>query len=169
MNRLIIVLGSLLLVAALAAPALSWGPRRGGGNSKGNWGGGYSGPEQSSRGYVELTEEQRTKLTELDKKFFDETNKTRNDLFAKSAELNTELNTDNPDLAKAKAIQNEISGLRAALDEKRMDYELEVRKITPDNQYSRGYGSGYGRGGGSNMRGYGRNMGRGFGPGSCRN
>lgn len=169
MRRLIIILVSLVLVGVLSVPAFSWGPRWGEGNSKGNWRGDYCGPGQYNRGYYELTEEQRTKLTKLDKKFFDETNKTRNDLWAKSAELDTVLNTDDPDVAKAKTIQEEISDLRAALDEKRMEYELEARKIVPDAQYNRSKGRGYGFGRGYHMRGYDQHMGRGFGPGSCWN
>lgn len=165
MRRLIIMLVSLVLIGILSVPAFSWGPRWGSGNSKGNWRGDYCGPWQYNRGYHELTEEERTKLTELDKKYFDETNKTRNDLWAKSAELDKALKTDDPDVANAKTIQGEISDLRAALDEKRMEYELEVRKIVPNVQYKRGKDRGYGFGRGYHMRGYDQNTGRGFGPG----
>jgi zinc resistance-associated protein len=164
MKRIMTVMASLLLVAALAVPAFSWGPRGGGRDSRDNMRGGYYGPGQYSRGYEALTEEQRAKLADLDKKYFDETNKTRNDLIAKSAELDTVLGKADPDAAKAKELQNEISGLRSVLGEKRMEYQLEVRKIVPDAQYGRGYGRGYGAG-----RGYGRHMDRGFGPGACWN
>jgi len=61
-----------------------------------------------------------------------------------------------PDREKVKALQKELSDLRAKIDEKRLNYELEARKIIPDDQRAGRYGRGY----------YGRHMG-GYGPGVC--
>jgi zinc resistance-associated protein len=143
------------------------------------WGGGpgqgYCGDYGPGAG--NLTEEQRTQLDTLNKKFFDETAQLRNEMWTKSSELRALLNSPNPDADKARALQKEITGLRAQLAEKRLDLELEERKIAPDARYGSGYGrggygKGYGRGYGHHMRGhgpgggYGHHMG-GYGPGSC--
>ena len=65
------------------------------------------------------------------------------------------------DPAKAKALQNEISELRAKMAQARIDLELEERNIAPAGNYGPGYWRGYGPG----MRGYGRHMMGAYGPG----
>jgi zinc resistance-associated protein len=100
-------------------------------------------------------------LDTLNKKFHDETAELRNDLWNKRGELSALLNSPNPDAEKAKALQKEISDLRANLAEKRLDFELEERKVAPEGSYGRGYGKGSGKGYG---KGYGHHMG-GYGPG----
>ena len=116
---------------------------------------GYSG--SSDRGYNTITPEQRAQLEQLDRKFYDETANFRDKIWAKSAELDALLNRTNPDIEKARALQREIHDLRARLDQKKIDYELEARKINPEPRLS------YGRG-----RGDGWPM-RGRGPGACWN
>jgi len=167
MTRVTKVLGIALLVGVIAVPVFAWahGWSRGH-HMMGPWGSGPGycyGPE---RGYENLTEEQRTQLEQLDRKFYDETAKLRNEIWSKSAELNNVLNAPNPDLEKAKSLQRDISDLRAKVDEKRLNYELEARKITPDERFAQGYGRGYY---GHHMGGYGRHMMGGYGPGSCWN
>lgn len=85
---------------------------------------------------------------------------------ARSLELDDLLNSADPDIDRAKALQKEINDLRASMDEKRLSYELEARKVIPDGRIGRGYG----RGCGDHMRGYGPGMGtsRDMGPGFCR-
>ena len=179
MKRLIGLLGILVLVGAIAIPVLAHGPGQGRGPQRG-WGGGpgqgYCGDYGPGAG--NLTEEQRTQLETLHKKFYDETAQLRNEMWTKSRELSALLNSPNPDADKARALQKEISGLRSQLAEKRLDFELEERKIAPDARYGygygrgsgKGYGKGYGRGYGHHMggygpeRGYGHHMG-GYGPG----
>jgi Spy/CpxP family protein refolding chaperone len=166
MTRLTKTLGIALLIATLAVPvfafAYDWGR---GHHMVGPWGrGGYY-----ERDYGNITEEQRGRLAELDRKFYDETANLRNEVWTKSGELNVLLNSPNPDLEKAKALQKEISDLRTMLDEKRLSYELEVRKIDPDLRFGRGYGRGYY---GHHMEGYGPGMGSGwhrggYGFGTC--
>ncbi len=74
------------------------------------------------------------------------------------------LDSSTPDAEKATALQKEISDLKAKMAEKRLSYDLEVRKIAPDTQERR-YGRGYGRGYGRSMMGEGpRTGGRGQGP-----
>jgi len=169
MKRLGTVLGITLLVAALAVPVFAWGEGWiWGHHMMGQWdrGPGYSG--QYDRGYGNLTEEQASKLDQLDRKFYSETADLSDKIWSKSAELDTLLSSADPDLEKARALQKEINDLRAKLDEKRLNYELEARKVNPDTQFGRGYGRGYGR----HMWGQGPGMGRGrhmggYGPGAC--
>ena len=112
------------------------------------------------RGYDRLTEDQRNQLDKLHRGFYDETAQLRKQLSDKSGELNTIFKSSNPDVAKARALQKEITGLRSQLAEKRLDFELEERKIAPDARYGHGYGRGSGKGYG---KGYGRGYGRGYG------
>ena len=188
MKRLIALLGILVLVGAIAIPVLAHGPGQGRGHHMGQGGGqGYGPCGDYGSGASNLTEEQRTQLDTLNKKFHDETAQLRNEMWTKSRELSNILNSANPDADKARALQKEISGLRSQLAEKRLNFELEERKVAPDARYGsgygrgsgKGYGRGYGRGSGHHMGGYGPGMGyghhmggygpgMGYGPGGCR-
>jgi zinc resistance-associated protein len=145
--------GIALLVSIAAVSAFAHGPGWG-------WGHGQHMMDSWNRGgaYGNLTDEQRNELSRLDRKYFNETADLRNKLWTKESELQTILNSPNPDIDKAKAVQKEISDLRAKLDEKRIEYETDVRKVAPDTAY--GY---YGH----HMGGYGPMMG--YGPGACWN
>ena len=147
-----------LLVGALAVPVVAWSH---------GWGRGHhmmeprgSAPEYcwgSERGYGDVTKEQQSKLEELDQKLYSETTDLRNEIWAKSAELDSLLRSPDPDPEKVKALQRELSDLRAKVDEKHLAYELEARKILPELRSSERYGMGYGhhRGGYGYHRGYG--------------
>lgn len=153
MKKLTAIVCTLLLVGALAVPVLAWGPGSG-------WGRhhmmGYRGDGPGyGRGYSEnLTAEQRSRLDSLDRKFYNETEDLRDQIWTKSRELDSVLSTSDPDLEKAKALQREINELSAKLDEKTLQYEVETRKIAPD-QPGYGYGGGYA----PHMRGYNRGSG----------
>ena len=152
MKKTITVLGIVLLIAAFAYPVFGRGPGWGRGyHMMGDWdrgqmmGNGSRGPGYGgayNRGNSNLTEDQAKELETLDKKFTDETADLREKLWTKSGELNTLMNSADPDATKAKALQGEISDLRTKMAEKRTGYELEARKINPDNRYGRGYGRG---------------------------
>jgi len=152
MKRLMTILGVLVLVGAVAVPVMALGP--GWGHMMG-WGYGPGGG-----GYANLTDEQQNELAALDRKFFDETKNLQDQIWTKSGELNALLNSPNPDLDKAKALQGEISDLRAKLDQERFNYDLQARKILPDQGTGYAYGRGYGR----HMGPYGYG-----GPGTCWN
>jgi Spy/CpxP family protein refolding chaperone len=176
MKRLGIVIGIILLIAAIAYPVFGHGP----GWAKkhpmlDNRGGGPGYCWQYDRRDSNLTSEQRTRLDQLSQKFSEKTAPLRDKIWAKSDELNTVLNSPEPDTEKAKALQREISELRSQLAEHRLAFEIEERKINPDFRSGGRYGKGYGRhmkGYGSG-KGYGRHMrdyGPGYGPGgSCWN
>ena len=162
MKRLFVLLGSLLLVSALAMPLLAHGPGfTRGPHMMGPWGtdSGYWG--QHERGYGNVTEEQRSKLQELDRKFYNETTTLRNEIMAMSDELNNMLNRADPDPEKAKTLQKSLSELRAKMDEKRLAYTLETRTIIPEFRSRHRYEGGYRH----HKRGYGSGMG--YRPGSC--
>ena len=163
MKKLLIVLGGVVLVASLAVPLLANGP----GWSPGHHMRGYRGSDRGScwgydRSHRDLSGEQRIALEELDKKFYEETSKLKNEIRAKSAELNSLFNSTDPDPEKLRAFQRELSELRAKMDDRRLSYELEARKILPESRFSGGYGRDYY---GHHMRGFGPGMS--YGPGSC--
>ena len=162
MKRLFVLLGTVMLVSALAMPLLAHGPGfTRGPHMMGPWGtdSGYCG--QHERGYGNLTEEQRSTLQELDRKFYNETATLRNEIMAMSDELNNLLNSADPDPEKAKTLQKSLSELRAKMDEKRLSYTLETSKIIPEFRSRHRYGWGYRH----HKRGYGSGMG--YHPGSC--
>ena len=151
MKKLATTLGILLLVGVLVAPVFAY---------RGSWGGWSAGPGscwQDSETYGNLTESQNAELGRLEQKFSNDTAKLRDEIWAKSEELNTLLNEANPDVKKVRALQKEITALRAEMDRQRIDFELKARKITPNSGYSRGYSRGYGR----HMMGYGGGYGHG--------
>ena len=159
MKTLVTILGILVLVGAVAVPVMAWQPGWGWGHHMmGDWG---NGPEYG-RDYGNLTSDQRSKLDALDRKFYDETSDLRNQIWAKSRELDSVLDSSNPDLEKAKSLQKDISELKAKMDEKRLSYELETRKIIPEDRLGSAYGGGYGH----HMGPYGPGM-MGYGPGYC--
>jgi zinc resistance-associated protein len=150
MKKLTTIVGVFALASLLAVPVFA---------HRGGWGGWTHGPGgdcwRGPEGYGDLTEDQRTEMDALEQKFFGDTSQLRKELWAKTDELDFALSSSDPDPDKAKALQNEISELRAKLAEKRLDLELEARKIAPEG-YGRRLGRGYGRqmkGGGWNRYG----------------
>jgi zinc resistance-associated protein len=99
-------------------------------------------------------------LNQLRQKFFDDTATLRSDLWAKQGELNALLNSPNPDQTKVRQLQDEVNDLRTKLSQKRLDFELEAKKIVPNA------GPGPGMYGGG--PGYGMHQGP-YGPGHCWN
>jgi Spy/CpxP family protein refolding chaperone len=168
MKRLGIVIGIVALMAVIAYPVFGHGPGWGRGNHMtGNWGGGPGYCWQYDKRDLNLTPEQQTSLDQLTREFSKKTDTLRNEIWAKSDELNTVLNAPDPDAEKAKTLQKEISDLRSRLAEHQLAFEIESRKIDPDFRSRGGYGKGDGRhmGGYGPGKGYGRHM-RGYGPGN---
>ena len=171
MRKALTTLGILILVGFLTAPVFAH--RWGGGK---NYGGPGAGPCWSdSEDYANLSETQRGELEKLEEKYINDTTKLREQIWEKSTELNTMLNSPDPDAKKAKALQKEISNLKAKMGEQRLNFELEARKIAPNARLSRGYARDGHRGYGSRGHGYGMGYhhgqqgnygpgGRGYGP-----
>ena len=139
MRKVMTTLGILILMGVLAAPVFAH--RWGGGK---NYGGPGAGPCWLESG--DLTESQQVELDKLHEQFVKDTAKTREEIWTKSAELDTLMDSSNPDPKKVKTLQREISNLKAKMSERRIDFELQARKIAPDARFGRGYGKGYGRG-----------------------
>ena len=160
MKKIVAIAGVLALAAVIAVPVLAQGP----GYARGRW---MMGPGAGDPGvgpgygwaYDRLTDEQRSQLAELRQKHFDETAQVRTELRAKQAELHILMNTSDPDLQKAKALQKEISDLRAKMGQERINLYGEARKISPDLRFGKGWGRG--KGFGPCGEGYGPGMGRG--------
>ena len=170
MKKVLTILSILVVVGMLAAPVFAhrWG--------RGQWSGGSGPCWEDSGEYANLTENQRAELEKLEQQFFNDTAKLRDEIRAKSTEFNSLMNSPEPDAKKVRSLQKDISNLRATMAEKRVNFELEARKIAPNARYGRGYAKGYGRGYG--MRGghhgpygyYGHHGPRGgYGPGGCWN
>jgi zinc resistance-associated protein len=162
MKRIIAVLGILALAAVIAVPVLAQGPGYAGG--RGMMSPGADDPGVGPRygwGYDRLTDEQRTQLAELRQKHFDETAQVRTEMRAKQAELHILMNTSNPDLDKAKALQKEISDLKGKMGQERINLYAETKKINPEARFGKGWGRG-GKGFGPCGEGYGLGMSRGW-------
>jgi zinc resistance-associated protein len=170
MKRALTVVGIIVLVAAIAIPVMAQGPGRG----RMMQGYGPGDPANCPRHAAwdeKLTDEQQTQLDKLHQKFFDDTAAVRSQMAAKRSELQILMNTSNPDLEKAKALQKDLSDLRGKMGQERIKLFAEEKKINPDARFGMGWGRGGMKGGGfcGGGMGYGRGMGRGFGGGPCWN
>jgi zinc resistance-associated protein len=143
MKKLAIILGSILVVGASAYPILAKGPPLDARHS-------MMGARTDClihgsyywRGSDTLTQEQRAKLHNLRQSFYDDTATLRNELWAKARQLDTLLNTSDPDPEKTRSVLREVSDLEAKLAEKGLDFELEARKIVPEALFLKGFGAG---------------------------
>ena len=173
MKKIFAIVGILALAAVIAVPVLAQGPGYGRGrHMQGSWGGDPGPCPRYGWGSGNWTDEQRAQMDALHQKFFDETAQVRSQMWGKKAELNVLMNTSNPDLEKAKALQKEISDLKAKMAQEQINLYAETKKIDPDARFGQGWGrgKGFGPGGG----GYGSGMGRGWhrggpGQGPCWN
>ena len=172
MKKTLTIIGIMVLVAAIALPVMAQGPGQGRGRMMQGYGPGDPANCPRYGAWDEkLTDEQRTQLEKLHQKFFDETAAVRSQMVSKQSELNILMNTSNPDLEKAKALQKEISDLKGKMGQERIKLFAEERKINPDARFGMGWGRGGMKGGGpcGGGMGHGRGMGRGFGGGPCWN
>ena len=152
MKKLATISAIMILAIALTDPVFAYRGGRGGP--------GYCWQEGPRGGA--LTADQRTALAELEEKFYKDTSELRRQIWTKSDELDVVMHASDPDKQKAKALQKEISALKAEMADKKIDLELEANRIAPGDRYARGCGRGYG----GAMRGHQRQH-RGYGPGSC--
>jgi len=166
MKRASAIVGILTLAAVIAVPVLAQGPGTGRGRMMQGYGPGGPGEGPRWGSGDKLTDEQRTQLDKLHQKFFDETAAVRSQMAAKHSELNILMNTSNPDLEKAKALQKEISDLKGKMGQERIKMFAEERKINPDARFGMGWGRGGMKGGGPSGGGMGMGYGRGMGRGS---
>lgn len=109
------LLCTLVLALGLLGPAAA-----------GPWGkgcGGYG---------ANLTPEQSAKIFELKQKFMNDTAGLRQQMLQKRTELAALWQAPNPDQAKITAKQKELNALRDQMQQKQLDFQLQVRKIAPN-------------------------------------
>jgi len=155
MKRVAATLGILLMVAFFAAPVFGYRGDR--------WGGWSRGPGNCGQGggwYGNAPLNQSDEFYKLEQKFYDDTAKIRDEIWNKNRELDVLMNSSNPDPKRIKGVQKEINDLRAKLDQERLDFDLEARKIAPRDSYGRGFSRGYGRHMGGRHGAYGQGFGR---------
>jgi Spy/CpxP family protein refolding chaperone len=97
-------------------------------------------------------------LEQLRQTHYNDTADLRNELRAKSYELKAVLVSPTTDPQKAQELQKQVSDLRTRMDERRLAFKLDAKKIAPEAAFGGGFG-----------RGKGPRMGRGVGPGPCWN
>jgi Spy/CpxP family protein refolding chaperone len=162
-TKTVIIASIILLVGATIAFA------------RGGWGGGWDGPMTRGYGgqlmgtdcdgtgagncrgwgkrggYGNLSQEEAAKVEQAREKFYTDTKEIRRNMNALRVDLRDEMTKDTPDSAKALKMQKELSGIEAQFDQKRIQHQLEMRKLLPEKFKQRGFGRGYGD---SYCRGY---------------
>ena len=145
--------------------------------------GGSGGPGCTA--FDDLSADEIKKLDEERTAFFEAAKDVRRKIYQKRLELASEIAKENPDAARAAALQKEMSDFMAQMDQKHLEHILRVRKINPDlamgfggggpmgprMMHHGGYGMGPGCGKGPGMGhhgGYGMSAGCGGGPGMMR-
>jgi len=134
MEKKVIVLCGIVVLALSALPALAYGPFSGRGP-----GACLSGGQDLEQN---LTAEQQAELQKLRQDFADQTRELREGLQAKRQEMRTLMESSSPDKKELKRVQAEINTLRAQLADARIDHVLKVKEINP--QAFSGYGRGCG-------------------------
>ena len=128
---------TLLVAAVFASSAYAWGlgdkcDRKCSPDGKQTQGAGMCYRMNIGPGMrINLTDEQKAQLADLQQKFIDETAEPRISLNAAVKNLNILLSTSEPDKKAIKSLIKEIADLKATLMEKRINHELELRKIVP--------------------------------------
>jgi len=170
MKKMAVAAAVVLLMAITASAAFSYG---------GRWwshGRGFSGDRDCmALSGLNLTAEQSAKVAALREAHVKDVKPVQDKLFSMQGDLRLLWMQDNPDMAKLKALRNEVRGLRDQLADKRFDLHQEMLKVlTPEQAREfksqfRGWGggpggcSGAGMGGGHGRHGH---MGMGYGPGA---
>jgi Spy/CpxP family protein refolding chaperone len=89
-------------------------------------------------GYMENLSDDEIKTLQNERNaFFEATQDLRQETYQKNLELRSELAKKDPDAKKAAKLQKEISKLEANFDQKRLDHQMKMRKISP--KAGRGY------------------------------
>jgi zinc resistance-associated protein len=128
------------IIAGLLIIGMAGGASADMGRSYGYGGQMHRGPGWQRGGYGacgweasgDLSEEDIKKLEEERQAFFEDTKNLRREVYQKRLELASEMAKQNPDAARAAAIQKDISNTRAQLAQKHLEHLFRVRKINPD-------------------------------------
>jgi zinc resistance-associated protein len=125
---------AILAVAFLSTSAFSWGHgQRGcGGSGQGGSGYGQGCGINNSNAWNDLSKEQQDELTALQQKFIDKTYEIRSAMMIKHQEMRLLMETSSPDRAKLEAMSKAITDLSGQMRSKRIDLQLEAKKIAPE-------------------------------------
>jgi len=103
-----------------------------------NYGGGMGYGPRGREGFrgagclSQLNEDEIKKIDEQRKAFFEATDDLRRSIYSKRLELKSEFVKKAPDAKKAGDIQKELSTLKAELAQKRIEHQIEMKKINPN-------------------------------------
>lgn len=140
MKKSLIITSTLLIMAMITTSAFAWGPGRGRGNNQ-------DCPRYGQQADLDnLSEEQKNELSTLRQKFIDDTYETRSAKLQKREELKMLMETSAPDKENLNALTQQISDLQKQLMDKRIDFALEAKKISPELNISQGRGGWKNRG-----------------------
>lgn len=85
-----------------------------------------------------LTPEQISRIEKLHKKFRDENADILKQLMTKRFDFDAALDSDSPDIEKAKTVRKDISSIEAKLAQKQLDLYAELLKIDPKAKFHGG-------------------------------
>ena len=126
MKRSLITAIALMSVLSIASIALAY--QGGGCPAKGS-----AVCPRTGAGMADLSKEDAEKLKAAGQRYMEETADLRQAAYEKTAALKAELAKKSPDVARASAIQKEISDIEAQLDQKDLEHIIEMKKIAPDS------------------------------------
>jgi zinc resistance-associated protein len=95
---------------------------------------------------LNLTDEQKKQLADERHAFREATRELRRQIREKQLGLAAEMIKKTPNLETASAIQKEISGFKADLDQQRLQHHFRMKAITPELGMGRGWHAGKGPG-----------------------
>jgi len=138
MKKSIIIVSSVVFIALFTGSVFAFGPGMG---MKGGGCRGFGGQEALN----DLSKEQKDEFTTLRQKFIDETYELRASKQQKHQEMRMLMETSTPDRAKLSKLSGDILDIEKKLSEKRIDFQLSAKKISPDLALGSGFGRGHGR------------------------
>ncbi len=162
MKKVMVTVMALLVTTMIATAALAFGPGRGPGYGPCGRG------DSEGFGGLNLTADQKTKISELRDAQFKDIKPLQDQMITKRDELRKLWLEPNPDQGKITAAQKEMRSVRDQMQDKMTAFRLETLKVlTPEQRekaksFAAGYAAGRGCGPG---RGFGKS--RGFEPGAC--
>ncbi len=133
MKKSMILILAIVAVAFMASSAFSWGHGKGGGMGKGC-------SRMTGNGWQDLTQDQQDQLKALHQKFVDDTLETRTAIKNIHTEMRMIMETSQPDRDRLVSLAEQLEPLSTELGIKRIDFQLETKKIAPDLKM--GFGSG---------------------------
>ena len=80
----------------------------------------------------ELNDEDKKNIQETRKAFYEATKDIRGNLYEKELVLRAEFAKESPDVKQATSLQKEISKLESEIDQKRLEYMINIKKINPE-------------------------------------